>query len=106
MAKKLNTTGELRETLAAALGQQLNGELPPDEAKSLIRNAIQINEQIDAEVKEMKVKSENRPERKQIGVKLDVELWREVKALAIMQGTTGGELLEKAMREYLERHRG
>jgi hypothetical protein len=44
------------------------------------------------------------PVRKQIGCKLDSELWREVKILALKQGRTAGELLEDAMREYLLTH--
>jgi predicted transcriptional regulator len=43
--------------------------------------------------------------RKQIGVKLDVDLWREIRVLAVETDRTAGELLEEAMREHLERHR-
>jgi len=43
--------------------------------------------------------------RKQIGVKLDMDLWRELRILALEEDRTAGELLEEAMREYLERHR-
>jgi|GEM_PF-4769369 metal-responsive CopG/Arc/MetJ family transcriptional regulator len=43
------------------------------------------------------------PERRQTGVKLDTELLREFKVLAARNDTTLGELLEQAMKEYLER---
>ncbi len=41
--------------------------------------------------------------RRQTGVKLDTELLREFKVLAARNDTTLGELLEQAMREYLQR---
>lgn len=44
-------------------------------------------------------------DRRQIGVKLDSELWRQVRILALEQDRTAGELLEDAMREYLEKQR-
>lgn len=43
------------------------------------------------------------PGRRQTGVKLDSALLREFKVLAARHDTTLGELLEKAMREYLQR---
>ena len=43
--------------------------------------------------------------RKQIGVKLDVDLWHEIKVLAVVTHRTAGALLEEALREYLEKHR-
>jgi hypothetical protein len=43
------------------------------------------------------------PERKQTGVKLDLELWREFKSIAVRRGSTATELLEEAMRDYLKR---
>ncbi len=46
-----------------------------------------------------------KPKRKQIGVKLNQDLWRELKILALKQDRTAGELLEDAMREYLKRHK-
>ena len=45
-----------------------------------------------------------KPERRQIGVKLDPELWREMKILALKKDKTAGELLEEAIREYLASH--
>ncbi len=45
-----------------------------------------------------------KPERRQIGVKLDPELWREMKILALKMDKTAGELLEEAIREYLASH--
>ncbi len=43
------------------------------------------------------------PERRQTGAKLDTELLRELKVLAARHDTTLGELLEQAMKEYLQR---
>jgi hypothetical protein len=45
-----------------------------------------------------------KPDRRQIGVKLDPELWREMKILALRMDKTAGELLEEAIREYLASH--
>ena len=42
--------------------------------------------------------------RKQIGVKIDAGLWINMKKLALDQGRTSGELLEDALRLYLEKH--
>ena len=47
---------------------------------------------------------EPKPERRQIGCKLNSALWTQVKILALQQGRTAGELLEEAMQQYLERH--
>jgi hypothetical protein len=41
-------------------------------------------------------------ERRQIGVLIDFKLWRQFKALAVMRDITAGEMLEEAMRLYLE----
>ncbi|MGA2229238.1 MAG: ribbon-helix-helix protein, CopG family [Syntrophobacteraceae bacterium] len=41
-------------------------------------------------------------ERRQTGVKLDVELLRKFKVLAAERETTLGELIEEAMRNYLQ----
>ncbi len=43
-------------------------------------------------------------ERKQVGTKLDPELYRQIRALALLQGRRAGELIDEAMREYLMRH--
>lgn len=45
------------------------------------------------------------PGRRQTGVKLDSALLREFKVLAAKNETTLGELLEEAMKEYLQRIR-
>jgi len=50
-------------------------------------------------------KGKGEPVRKQIGVKLDQDLWRRLKILALKQDRTAGELLEEAMGEYLNRHK-
>lgn len=39
--------------------------------------------------------------RKQIGVKIDVQLWRQFRAAAILQGRTATEALEEVMRRFL-----
>ncbi len=49
-----------------------------------------------------KFKRKKQLERKQIGVKIDSELWMQIKILALKQGRTAGELLEDAMRLYLK----
>ena len=54
-----------------------------------------------APIKSKKAKAD----RRQIGVKLDSDLWRQVRILALEQDRTAGELLEEAMREYLERNK-
>jgi metal-responsive CopG/Arc/MetJ family transcriptional regulator len=46
------------------------------------------------------------PGRRQTGVKLDSELLREFKVLAARHETTLGELMEEAMKEYLQRVKG
>ncbi len=47
-----------------------------------------------------------KPKVKQLGIKVDVDLWRRFRTLAFQQDRTATELLEEAMREYLERHHG
>ncbi len=49
-------------------------------------------------------KEANKPERKQIGVKLDSNLWREMKILALKKDKTAGGLLEEAIRAFLAKH--
>lgn len=41
---------------------------------------------------------------KQIGAKIDPVLWQEMRVLALRTGRTATDLLNEAMREYLERH--
>jgi hypothetical protein len=43
--------------------------------------------------------------KKTIGVKVDEQIWRQFRALAISQGKTAGELLDELMREYVGRSR-
>jgi len=42
---------------------------------------------------------------KQIGVKIDPALWKELRMVALEQDRTATELLEEAIREYIDRHR-
>ena len=37
------------------------------------------------------------------GVKIDLELWREFKSVAVKRGRTATEMLEAAMMEYLKK---
>ena len=41
-----------------------------------------------------------------IGVKVDDQLWRRLRALAIKQGRLTGELLDEAIEGYLSKHGG
>lgn len=43
--------------------------------------------------------------KKNIGVKVDEQIWRQFRALAISQGKTAGELLDELMAEYVARFR-
>jgi predicted transcriptional regulator len=52
------------------------------------------------------LKDENPKTTKQLGVKVNIDLWREFRMLAIKQDRTATELLKEAMEEYLERHSG
>lgn len=49
------------------------------------------------------ITAKQEPGRRQTGVKFDSALLREFKVLAAKNDTTLGELLEQAMKEYLER---
>jgi metal-responsive CopG/Arc/MetJ family transcriptional regulator len=42
--------------------------------------------------------------RTKIGVSINTELWRRLRALAIRQGELTGELLDDAIKEYLDSH--
>jgi len=46
-------------------------------------------------------KEKQKPERRQTGAKLDVELLRKFKVLAAERETTLGELIEEAMQDFL-----
>ena len=43
------------------------------------------------------------PDRKQIGVHIDIRLWRKFRARALEQGVGAGLLLEELIREYLKK---
>ena len=43
--------------------------------------------------------------RRQIGIKLDVAIWRDIKIVALEQDRTATEVVEDALREYTRRHR-
>lgn len=49
-------------------------------------------------------KFKRQQERKQIGCKIDIELWTEIKILALKEGRTAGELLEDALKLYLQQY--
>ena len=42
--------------------------------------------------------------RAKIGVSIDMVIWRRLRALAIKEGKLTGELLDKAIEEYLQKH--
>jgi hypothetical protein len=42
--------------------------------------------------------------RTKIGVSIDTPLWRRLRALAIRQGILTGELIDSAIKEYLDKH--
>jgi hypothetical protein len=48
------------------------------------------------------IRSPDEPERRQTGVKVDLQLWRDFKAAAVKHGTTATGMLEQAMRDYLD----
>jgi hypothetical protein len=39
-----------------------------------------------------------------IGVPIDEQLWRRIRALAVREGKLTGELLDQAIRDYLNKH--
>lgn len=45
-------------------------------------------------------------EARQLGVKINPSLWKQMKLLAVAQDKTATELLEQAMVEYIEKHKG
>jgi predicted transcriptional regulator len=45
-------------------------------------------------------------ERRQIGVRIDTAVWTQLKILALKQRKDAFEVLEQAIKEYLERHGG
>ena len=57
--------------------------------------------------KKVRVKTEEKIEilkRAKIGVSIDRNVWRRLRALAIKEGKNTGELLDKAIEEYLLKH--
>lgn len=44
-------------------------------------------------------------ERKQIGAKVDPETYRQIRAQAVLRGRTVGDLIDEAIREWLDKHR-
>ncbi len=49
------------------------------------------------------VQQTNQDKRVNIGVKIRVDLWRELRALSIKQGRLSGELLDEAISDYLKK---
>ncbi len=43
--------------------------------------------------------------KKNIGVKVDVRVWRQFRSLAVAQGRNAGDLLDEIMSEYVARSR-
>jgi hypothetical protein len=50
------------------------------------------------------VASAAKEKRVNIGVPIDEQLWRRIRALAIREGKLTGELLDQAISDYLEKH--
>ncbi len=51
----------------------------------------------------MKRTTKQEPERKQVGIHVDVNLWRRFRANALEQGIGAGQLIEELIRQYLDR---
>ena len=47
-------------------------------------------------------KEQKKSERKQVGIHIDVELWRKFRAKALEQGKQAGHLVEELIRDYLD----
>jgi len=45
-----------------------------------------------------------KPTTKQLGVKVNIGLWKRFKRLAVDREVTAGNLLKEAMEEYLQKH--
>jgi hypothetical protein len=43
------------------------------------------------------------PGRKQVGTQIDVELYRQIRVLALQQGRRAGEVIDDALRDYIAR---
>jgi hypothetical protein len=59
---------------------------------------IKIKKRVNTEEKGDIVK------RAKIGVSIEMGIWRRLRALAIKEGKLTGELLDKAIEEYLQKH--
>jgi predicted transcriptional regulator len=44
-------------------------------------------------------------ERKQVGTKLDPDIYRQIRILALQQGRTAGSVIDEALREYIAKQR-
>ena len=49
-------------------------------------------------------KSENKPDRLNIGIKVDRSLWRRFRAVAIRKDVNAGDLLDRVIEDYLKEH--
>ncbi len=54
--------------------------------------------------KSVKRQSQGDMERAKIGVSIDTQLWRRLRAMAIRKGTLTGNLLDAAIKEYIDRY--
>ena len=45
------------------------------------------------------------PGRKQVGTQIDVELYRQIRVLALQQGRRAGEVIDEALRDYIAKQR-
>jgi hypothetical protein len=52
-------------------------------------------------IKEKKMTDQSK--RKQVGTQLDADLYRQIKSLAVLRGRMVGELIDDAIRAYLEK---
>jgi hypothetical protein len=45
-----------------------------------------------------------KPKRKQVGIHVDVQLWRKFRAKAIEEGKQAGHLIEELIKDYLKKN--
>ena len=43
-------------------------------------------------------------EKKQVGAKIDADLWKQLRMIALEESTQAGALLDQAMKEFIEKH--
>lgn len=55
--------------------------------------------------KQVEIPEQAKPERKQVGVHIEVELWRKFRSKAVEQGVQAGHLMEELIREYLKKQK-